>query len=116
MSNAKCHGLCLIINNEDYNNPDENRVGSEKDVQNLKCLFKQLRFKVVLKSNLTKVDMRLTLDEFANDKRHEKAEMSIVIVLAHGDDGMIQCVDGCYVSNMKFAKQAKVKPFLIVIV
>ena len=96
MSNSK-HGLCLIINNEEYKSSSTNRKGSEKDVEKLELLFQQLRFKVLKKFNLTKIDMNKVLDDFANDKRHERAEMSVVVILAHGDQGLIECVDGYHV-------------------
>ena len=92
MENAN-HGLCLIINNEIYNS-NSPRIGSGLDVTTLTNLFSELGFTIILKENLTHSEMKTTLDQFATDQRHKKAEMAIIICLSHGQLGQLEMVDG----------------------
>ena len=97
--NKENHGLCLIINNETFEIEGKNRRGSSKDVKTLKKLFTELRFTIIVKKDVRRSELDEVLNNFANDERHKKAEMCIVIVMSHGDNGAIETVDGRMVST-----------------
>ena len=86
------HGRCLIINNERYND-GRIRNGSDNDVKILSRLFRQLGLLVEVRENLNYREMDEELRQFSRAQYQEDAEMSVVIVMAHGDEGRIFCVD-----------------------
>ena len=93
------HGLCLIINNEIFETDGKNRRGSGEDVKTLNNLFTELHFDTIVVPNLRRSQLNEVLNNFANDVRHKEAEMCIVIVMSHGDNGAIETVDGHMVST-----------------
>lgn len=45
-------GLVLIISNIYYNSSNQPRISAENDTKNLKILFEEMGFKVIVKENL----------------------------------------------------------------
>ena len=69
-------GLCLIIDNEKFENDVlPFREGSHIDANNLDILFTELGFDVTLRRNLVYNDMMVTLSNFAKRPEHLDAEM-----------------------------------------
>ena len=107
------HGLCLIINNEKFKD-GRHRSGSQIDVLRLKNLFTELGFDCSVEQDLTETEMTEILTEFAEDDRHIKSEMMILVILSHGSLGKIETIDGKEVSfknnlKKKFNLQKYVK-------
>ncbi|KJH50427.1 hypothetical protein DICVIV_03438 [Dictyocaulus viviparus] len=77
-------GLCLIINNENFLSMPR-RKGTEIDCVNLKNLFQQLGYNVLIENDLSCKEMLECVRSFANDTRHHLASSTIVVVLTHGE-------------------------------
>ena len=70
--------------------------------------------KANVEQDLTETEMTDTLTEFAEDDRHIKSEMMILVILLHGSLGKIETIDGKEVSfknnlKKKFNLQKYVK-------
>ena len=78
-------GLCLILNNDKFQDKTLNRPGADKDVCDLKRLFKELFFKVIIKENLTK-DQLEKLAKDCGAKDHKAYNAFVFIVMSHGGD------------------------------
>ena len=71
--------IFFLVENEEYINQIESkRHGSHKDVTNLKSLFKKLKFKILYKKNLTKLDFSQELDRFQENPEHKSGDMMIL--------------------------------------
>ena len=94
-------GICLIINNEhfyDQNNIENiemRRHGTDMDASRLKNLFEKLNFQVEMFVDLREIDMRRVINEFANEceQNANRFDAICLIVLSHGTDGYIYGVD-----------------------
>ena len=78
-------GRCLIINNQTFKHPNllPERNGSQVDVDKLEVVFSTLGFQIKILANLEKAVMENELLLFARQNDH--TDMSIVIVLSHGE-------------------------------
>lgn len=47
-------GVCLILSNKNYSDPENIRHGTEKDVDNMQQLFSQLHFCIETRTDLSK--------------------------------------------------------------
>ena len=95
----KCepHGLCLIVNNVDFENLSR-RGGSDVDAKKLDELFTKLQYKVKMARNQTSKQLKETLTKFARLNDHGMADSVVVCLLSHGLEGQIYGVDGVLVS------------------
>ncbi|XP_058947734.2 caspase-3-like [Pocillopora verrucosa] len=95
----KCepHGLCLIVNNVDFENLSR-RGGSDVDAKKLDELFTKLQYKVKMVRNQTSKQLKETLTQFARLNDHGMADSVVVCLLSHGLEGQIFGVDGVLVS------------------
>ncbi|XDV21123.1 hypothetical protein PO909_026292 [Leuciscus waleckii] len=84
-------GICLIINNENFENPEINRNGSQKDVDSLKHLFEYLGFLVEIKKDQTASDIKELMIVYSKKERLH-ADCFVCCVLSHGDE---TGVEGC---------------------
>lgn len=94
---CKPHGLCLIVNNVDFENLSR-RGGSDVDAKKLDELFTKLQYKVKMVRNQTSKQLKETLTQFARLNDHGMADSVIVCLLSHGLEGQIFGVDGVLVS------------------
>lgn len=85
------HGLCVIINNENFVNPKKERNGSQKDVDALKALFKCLGFLVEVEKDKTADQIKALMAKYSNDARHR--DCFVCCVMSHGDKTGIQGSD-----------------------
>lgn len=90
----KPRGMCIIINNINFEPPFEKREGAERDAEKMKKLFTDLHFDVTDHTNLTAKDMAEVLKQAANAKQQEDADCLVVILMSHGSTGVIFGVDG----------------------
>jgi len=93
-------GYALIINNESFvNDIYKYRSGSTIDANNLDILFEQLGFKVIVQNNRTYQEMREDINSFAQRQEHASSNMAIIVLLSHGEDGLVFGTDGRKVPN-----------------
>ena len=92
----KPRGFCMIIHN--YNLPNEDvfpyRHGSEIDCKSLRFVFEQLGFIVIVHENLNSKEIKLNCSLLAENKELHNHDVLAVILLSHGDNGVIYGVDG----------------------
>lgn len=87
---ANPRGLCLIINNVDFDNDLLTlRKGSDRDANRFKTIFRDLGFKVTLKRNQTSDKMKDVLRQTAALCK-SKHDAVVIILLSHG------CESGIY--------------------
>ncbi|XP_014664600.1 PREDICTED: uncharacterized protein LOC106806933 isoform X2 [Priapulus caudatus] len=87
-NNSTPRGYCLIINNEKFKDPEKFRKGSQKDVETLRQLFKDLGYEMwdtqANTSNLTAKEIKDVVQTFAASDKHKNVDSSIVAILSHG--------------------------------
>ena len=94
-------GICLIINNERFydqnnmENPEMRRYGTDMDASRLKNLFEKLNFQVEMYVDLRELDMRRVINEFAAncEQNANRIDAICLILLSHGTDGYIYGID-----------------------
>ncbi|XP_066029289.1 uncharacterized protein [Pocillopora verrucosa] len=92
--NKNPRGLCVIVNNVDFQNKDLNRPGADKDERSLQLLFKTLLFEVIIRRDLTKHELEKVAQDFG-EANHEAYNAFVFIVMSHGGDrDCILGVDG----------------------
>ena len=95
-------GQALIIDIESYENDvQERRLGTDVDRDNLVALLKGLEFDVTVHRNLGLGPFYREITEFCCNKLHAEADMAIVVILSHGQDGVIYAADGQSI-NMEY--------------
>ncbi|RXG67141.1 Caspase Dronc [Armadillidium vulgare] len=78
-------GYVFLANTDKYiNNSHTERVGSIKDVKNLKELFNQMGYLVEEHLNLGKGAFYKALEDFRDDERLSEVDSCIVVVMSHG--------------------------------
>lgn len=78
-------GIALIINIRTFvNNCEDERFGSEYDVQQLQNLMMQLDYKVIMKHELTKSAFEKEIQNFRDLEEHSLYDSCIVIIMSHG--------------------------------
>ncbi|XP_052449917.1 caspase-9 [Carassius gibelio] len=95
-------GICLIINNVDFD-PDcdlKDRKGSDIDSDKMEKRFKALNFEVIAKRNLKYKHIRHEMSSLAK-RDHSAYDCCVVIILSHGTEanhnrfpGAVHGVDG----------------------
>lgn len=93
-------GQCIIINNKDFEDERQPRLGSEIDVVHMRDLFRALHFDVCIASNLTAARMKQILSK-VSEAQCDRSECLVVIVMSHGLFEKIEGVDGEYLDLMK---------------
>ncbi|XP_076837671.1 caspase-7-like [Brachyhypopomus gauderio] len=83
-------GVCVIINNENFTNPENNRQGSRKDAVALEEVFRFLGFKVNMHKDLSAEKMKEHMLEYS--KQQHDGDCWVCCVLSHGNS---ECVLGC---------------------
>uniref|UniRef100_A0A1I8AGB4 CASPASE_P20 domain-containing protein n=1 Tax=Steinernema glaseri TaxID=37863 RepID=A0A1I8AGB4_9BILA len=95
----KDKGHVLIINNIDFGSGNV-RSGSAQDEKVLRTLFKNLGFTLSPEArNLSAKDMEERVKEFAESSDHINASCAFVIVLTHGNSGVLKGSDGNYIKE-----------------
>ncbi|XP_076871096.1 caspase-8-like isoform X2 [Brachyhypopomus gauderio] len=83
-------GLCVIINNEHFANPRNNRPGSRKDAVALEEVFGILDFKVEMHNDLSAQRMKELMLEYSKQQHH--GHCWVCCVLSHGiSEGVLGC-------------------------
>ena len=107
-------GLCLIVNNVNFQNKDLNRPGAIEDENCLKLQFRTLFFKVIIWRDLTSHELERVAQKFGATN-HKAYDAFVFIVMSHGGDrDCILGVDGreTTMKNLMFEYQGKKCPSL----
>lgn len=94
--NHKRRGDCIIINNHHFNQKltrQSDRDGTEVDAENVERAFMCLGFDVTRHDDLTVTDMSIAIREAAQ-KDHSEADCFVIVILSHGDEGVIYGTNG----------------------
>ena len=92
--NSHPRGLCVLINNLNFQNKTENRNGSQFDERGVKDLFSELSFTVSSLNDLSHDKMRKAAVDFAS-KDHSQFDAFVFVVMSHGGErDIIYGVDG----------------------
>ncbi|XP_038062407.1 caspase-8-like [Patiria miniata] len=88
----RSRGLCMIINNVDFEGSHEPRLGSDTDTGKLERLFNKLHFQVEVEKNLTASDM---LDWFkrVSLRNHSDYDCFACCIMTHGTLGTVSGTD-----------------------
>lgn len=88
-------GHCMIINNTLFKKETrmDERKGSDVDAANVYQLFRKLGFEVDLQNNQTTVQMLQHVILIAS-QNHTNCDCLVIVLLSHGDDGIIYGTDG----------------------
>lgn len=84
----KPHGLCLVINNEDFEQVLRKRAGTNEDARALNETFTSLGFDVQIHTNLSAAQMKHLLIE-TGKRNFYKEDALVVCVLSHGEYGCV---------------------------
>ncbi|XP_019733387.1 caspase-8 isoform X2 [Hippocampus comes] len=92
------HGVCVIINNEEFLVKElTKRGGTQADERALDSLFSKFGFQVIVYSNLTAAEIRRELKDIAT-RNFSEDDALVVCVLSHGAKGCVHGTDGETVS------------------
>ncbi|XP_016377984.1 caspase-9-like isoform X2 [Sinocyclocheilus rhinocerous] len=88
-------GICLIINNVDFDPASDlkDRKGSNIDCDKLEKRFKALNFEVIVKRNLKYKRIRQEM-AFIAKRDHSAYDCCVVIILSHGTEANNNCFPG----------------------
>ncbi|XP_077415861.1 caspase-8 isoform X2 [Vanacampus margaritifer] len=91
--NHNPHGLCVIINNEEFLGMElKKRRGTQADLNALYPLFTKFGFLVNVHSNLTAEEIRRELNGVAT-RDFSEDDALVVCVLSHGENGCVYGTD-----------------------
>lgn len=92
----RIRGKVFIINNETFLKSAElsDRPGSDMDANNLKSLFKQLQFDVVIENNQTAQGMIDFLTKERDKVNWNDMECVVLIIMSHGEPKGVYGTDG----------------------
>ncbi|XP_036369437.1 caspase-8-like isoform X3 [Octopus sinensis] len=116
----KPHGRVILINNVKFpvGSKYNERLGSEKDVEGIRELFKAFNFDVQLYSNKTAEDMKRIIEK-ASKESTAREDCFVMFLMSHGVRGSIIGTDGKELSYstintiLKESYELKDKPKLI---
>ena len=92
--NKDPRGLCVIVNNVNFQNRDLNRPGAVEDERSLQLLFRTLFFEVIIRRDLTSHELEKVAQKFGA-ANHKAYNVFVFIVMSHGGDrDCILGVDG----------------------
>ena len=92
--NKDPRGLCVIVNNVNFQNRDLNRPGAVEDERSLQLLFRTLFFEVIIRRDLTSHELEKVAQKFGA-ANHKAYNAFVFIVMSHGGDrDCILGVDG----------------------
>uniref|UniRef100_T1J3Q5 Caspase n=1 Tax=Strigamia maritima TaxID=126957 RepID=T1J3Q5_STRMM len=81
---SKPRGFALIVVNELFQDPKNNRLGAAKDFDLMQKLLRQLGFQVFPHQNKTKQQIEHIVDEFTKQPELENVNSCVVAISSHG--------------------------------
>ncbi|XP_067405013.1 caspase-8-like [Emydura macquarii macquarii] len=86
------HGYCVILNNSDFQNPEETRRGTDKDAEALKQVFDWLQFETVEHQNLEAKQIYEQIQKYSS-LDHSNMDCFVCCILSHGEKGKVRGTD-----------------------
>nr|QDF63027.1 caspase-2 [Dugesia japonica] len=106
--NHKDKSSILLINNFNFENKEHNRIGSDKDLENLKNFFvDNLHYELFddkCYQDLKADEMNDTVKKFSNYLVDNKIEKAVVVMMSHGKNKRIAGVDDQCIDIQKLYK------------
>jgi len=85
--------LVIIFNTRCFRNPlDKTRNGSEKDVERLSSVFRDLNYKVETKLELESNEVRECIKDYSQ-KDYSQISCLIIFIMSHGDKNKVKAAD-----------------------
>ncbi|KAI9564773.1 caspase 8 [Daphnia sinensis] len=97
----KSPGLCVIFNQQFFQDEKKNREGSDKDRDALKDTFQKLGFNIKVHENLNSDELKSEIHELASESDFKSYGCLVVCLLSHGIENAIMCHDGKFVNTNK---------------
>jgi len=112
-------GKCLIINNMKFNNVQAEdsgeilatRKGSDVDEAALREVFQWLGFQVDVIPDCTASQLKISLSRYA-EMDHSDYTIFVIVILSHGFDGGVYCIDGCRIFSPEILAMFEIVPSL----
>ncbi|XP_058292920.1 caspase-3 isoform X4 [Hylobates moloch] len=88
-------GLCIIINNKNFHKSTgmASRSGTDVDAANLRETFRNLKYEVRNKNDLTREEI-VELMRDVSKEDHSKRSSFVCVLLSHGEEGIIFGTNG----------------------
>nr|4QUI_A Chain A, Caspase-3 [Homo sapiens]4QUI_B Chain B, Caspase-3 [Homo sapiens] len=88
-------GLCIIINNKNFHKSTgmTSRSGTDVDAANLRETFRNLKYEVRNKNDLTREEI-VELMRDVSKEDHSKRSSFVCVLLSHGEEGIIAGTNG----------------------
>lgn len=105
--NYNSPGLVIIFNNRSFKeNENSTRYGSEKDVECLKELFKNLKYKIQLNLDLDSAEIRNKIRDYSL-LEYSNYSCLIIFIMSHGDEDSIIASDNKNIKLNQFFNPIK---------
>ncbi|KZS21690.1 Uncharacterized protein APZ42_011691 [Daphnia magna] len=102
---SKKPGLCVIFNQEKFEDPKQFRGGSDIDRDELTRTFKKLGFDVEIHNNLTSGSLIFEIEDLAKERNFNDYGCLVVCLLSHGIENAILGYDGRFVNTNELKYQ-----------
>ncbi|MCJ8729927.1 hypothetical protein PDJAM_G00111730 [Pangasius djambal] len=94
---SKPRGLCVIINNVNFDPPLKDRYGAHSDEESLKEVFQWLGFSLREHKNQTAEQMKDLLKTYS--QQHHDGDCFVCCIMSHGSSDGVHGTDGAIVSR-----------------
>ncbi|XP_059351835.1 caspase-8-like [Daphnia carinata] len=103
LDDYKIPGLCVIFNQQVFQDKKQNRGGSDKDRDALQKTFKKLGFETRVFENVASFDLESEIKNLAK-RDWEDYGCLVVCLLSHGVENAIMCYDGKFanINELKY--------------
>ena len=91
-------GMAIIFNHKDFEPPLglTQRKGTDRDKENLCNVLQQLDFEIHVYDDLNYKEVERTLFSISADDSHKNADCLLIVVLTHGEEGILYAKDHPY--------------------
>ncbi|XP_016113232.1 caspase-1-A-like isoform X2 [Sinocyclocheilus grahami] len=84
-SRSQRKGSALLITNIEFDNPEYNRYGADKDEENMEWLLTALGYSVEKHRNLSGNEINRAVVNFSKRSEHRASDSTFVVIMSHGD-------------------------------
>ncbi|XP_016374880.1 caspase-1-A-like [Sinocyclocheilus rhinocerous] len=83
-SRSRRKGSALLITNIEFDNPEYNRRGADKDEENMEWLLTALGYSVEKHRNLSGNEINRAVVNFSKRSEHRDSDSTFVVIMSHG--------------------------------
>lgn len=94
MRTERPHGICVIINNENFTSYHEDREGTDKDEKNLSKTFRYLGYDIEIYRNCNAWEIKAIFEKLQAERNFSNDDSLVCCILSHGQDGKVFGSDG----------------------